>query len=297
MSNPLRDGVLLRVCPRRAGPGAAVTVLAASRRLSVVVCLLVLVALWSLWSAPAAHAAPQGGVVVGAYAEVVNSPILHLRTGPGLRYALILTMPGGAVVKVLDGPFAGDDYDWLKVSYQGTVGFAADRWLAPTRAPKPLAPGSLAHVVNSQILHLRWGPGLAYDIILTMTRGAVVTVKDGPFPNNGYQWYKVSYKGTIGFAADRWLAAISSPPPPEQVVVKVVAVGEDAEVVNNPILRLRTGPGTNYPIILTMPEWAIVHVEEGPEYGSGYTWWCVSYKGTRGYAAAPWLAPSGQPAS
>lgn len=293
MSNSPRDGVAPRIGTRRTGHRAAWIGPRVVRRAPLVVFLLVTLALCTACSTLYAQAAPQGGVLVGTYAQVVNSPILHLRTGPGLSYTIILTMPQGATVSVLDGPFTGDNFEWLKVSYNGTIGFAADRWLAPTSAPLvDHAPDRQVQVVNTSILHLRSGPGLRYAVLMTMPGGAVVTVKDGPFPADSYQWYKVSYAGTIGFAAGMWLAPTSAPSPPRSI-----AAGGYAQVVNYTILHLRTGPGTGYPIIVTMPEGAIVQVVQGPEYGSGYTWWCVAYNGHRGYAAAPWLASSQPPGS
>jgi hypothetical protein len=155
-------------------------------------------------TATAQPTAAASGLRVGLDAEVVNSPILHLRTGPGLANDIITTMPLGSIVSIISGPTPADGYQWWQVRFQDTVGFAAGDWLAPV-GQNGLAAGDVAQVVNSPYLHLRSGPGLGNEIIATMLEGAQVEVVTGPTSADGYQWWQVRYQGVVGFAAGDWL--------------------------------------------------------------------------------------------
>lgn len=66
---------------------------------------------------------------------VVTSPIgLNLRTGPGLGYAIILTMPYGSYVTAIRS-----EDGWTRVIYQGTTGWAYSALLS-YEAPASAAP-------------------------------------------------------------------------------------------------------------------------------------------------------------
>lgn len=74
----------------------------------------------------------NGGLSVGENAQVVtdDGTSLRLREAPG--GAVLLTMPNGAAVPVLDGPRTSDDGQrWYKVDYQGTAGWALGVYLQP----------------------------------------------------------------------------------------------------------------------------------------------------------------------
>jgi uncharacterized protein YraI len=64
--------------------------------------------------------------VIGDKAKVTASVGLHLRTGPSTNDAIILTMPSGAIVDVLD-----HSNGWYKVTYQSHTGWAYGAYLAP----------------------------------------------------------------------------------------------------------------------------------------------------------------------
>ena len=61
----------------------------------------------------------------GAASAAVVTRDLNLRSGPGTRYAVIDTMPGGAHVDVLGCAGA-----WCRVDWRGRVGFASAHYLA-----------------------------------------------------------------------------------------------------------------------------------------------------------------------
>ncbi len=79
----------------------------------------------------------------------------------------------------------------------------------------------------------------------------------------------------------------ASPEAPIQVGHTVVIVNTDGEG-----LRLRQGPGVNYPLLLVGRDGEQFVVEEGPREADGYTWWYIVDPGDRnrfGWAAADYL--------
>lgn len=55
----------------------------------------------------------------------VTASALNLRSGPSTSYAILRSMPNGAVVTVVQGPSNG----WYQVTYQGTTGWASGAYL------------------------------------------------------------------------------------------------------------------------------------------------------------------------
>jgi hypothetical protein len=50
-----------------------------------------------------------------------------VRSGPGINYALLETLPSASVVSILEGPVAGDGYTWWKVRSSSSIeGWAVD---------------------------------------------------------------------------------------------------------------------------------------------------------------------------
>jgi hypothetical protein len=169
--------------------------------------------------APAGLSAPACNVTCalspGIEVLVVNTPILHLRTSHTLHCSIILTMPEGATLTILSGPFVADGFHWWQVDYQGTMGYAAGEWLAPATSVSSspcgvvvlcLTPGGNAVVADTPFLHLRASHTVSCPILLTLPEGATVEVLEGPFMTDGFHWWHVNYQGTDGYAAGEWLA-------------------------------------------------------------------------------------------
>ena len=136
----------------------------------------------------------------------VTNTALNLRTGPGLNYPILLTMPQGAPVTVLS-----TSGDWSKVTYNGTSGYAFSLYLDSA--------SSTIYAVTSRV-NFRTGPGTGYEIILKIPSGAIVTVQS--ITNN---WAKLTYLGKTGYSYGSYLTK-----------------GQD--YITTGSVNLRTGPST-----------------------------------------------------
>lgn len=98
-------------------------------------------------------------------------------------------------------------------------------------------------------------------------------------------------------AAATLLAALTLTQSPLRAAIASPALSTDAggyyRVANAGSLHLRAGPSTSTPILMSIPEGEILHVQGGPTSGGHYDWYHVTYRGTTGYVAAPWLSYTG----
>lgn len=279
---------------------------------------------------PETSAAP---VVQAPAAPVVAAPVqqinadeikyttdyLNLRSGASTGYSVILTMPKGAKVTILD-----TSGSWSKVSYGTTIGWCSSTYLKGTTAAPVADPSPIVEEVikyTSDYLNLRSGGSTSYGVMLTMPKGAKVTVlgvsADG-------SWTKVKYGSTIGWASSAYLiggtttvtpapapapaptpaptpapAPAPAPTPAPTPAPEFIAAPEATAVVKytTDYLNLRTGGSTSYSILTTIPvasKVTVIDTNNGWDkltYGS-YTGWASNayLKEAEAVKAAPVVA-------
>ncbi len=91
---------------------------------------------------------------------------------------------------------------------------------------------------------------------------------------------------TLGAAITTTVAANPNPPAP------VLAIGSKAVVAATSMsgLNVRSGAGTGYPRVKTLPDGAVLEIIGGPKEAEGFTWYQVrDQTGTTGWAAANYM--------
>ena len=214
-----------------------------------------------------AFSAIEEPLLVEASETKVTTANLNMRTGPGTGYAVITVIPKGTQVSV-----SGYSGDWAEVSYSGKSGYAHSSYLK-----------NVSNDVRytTAALNMRTGPGTSYQVILVIPKGAEVAVLD-----SSSSWFKVSYGGKTGYASSAYLSG--SQTAPAELPVRYTTAA----------LNLRTGPGTSYSIILTMPKGSKVSILDTKS-----AWPRVRYETREGYASPNYLSstppstsPTGSPA-
>jgi 3D (Asp-Asp-Asp) domain-containing protein len=110
-------------------------------------------ALVSLLLGASGLSAPQvaladGALSVGGMATVVGTDGagLRVRSGPGVRYPVLILLADGRTVPVVDGPVTAGGVTWYRVKTRGPTGWVMARYLTPsatgTRAAGSSASGS-----------------------------------------------------------------------------------------------------------------------------------------------------------
>ena len=196
--------------------------------------------------------------------------ILNVRSGPGLDYEVITTVPEGTRASI----YGRDPIDdWFQVQIEGVDGMVwiyqdlttvegsldGVRFLEQWEIDLIARPGDgpLA-ITTPDILNVRSGPGLDYDILTTVPKGTQATII-GIGPNS--EWYKVNL-GVLSEPA--WIYAglttvtgsLASVKQYTQAEVDGIETGADnpLAITVPTILNVRSGPGTEYEIVTTVSQ-------------------------------------------
>ena len=119
-------------------------------------------------------------------------------------------------------------------------------------------------------LNLRSGPGLRFEIIGKLDKGAFVTLVEGPRKQDGLAWWKIrTADGTEGWAVERVET--------EQTLQLALTVGEEAIVTTDEdTLNMRTGAGRGNEIAAQLADGErVTLLEVTPELVDGFQWWHV----------------------
>ena len=231
-------------------------------------------------AAPATPAPVTTAPIAGTGTRVTTGN-LNMRSGAGSTYGILLTIPQGTTVTVqsLSGT-------WAKVSYGGKTGYVSSTYLktVTVAVPAPVTTAPIAGTdtrVTTGNLNMRSGAGSTYGILLTIPQGTTVTVQ-----SLSGTWAKVSYGGKTGYVSSIYLktVTVAAPvtPAPAPVTTAPIA-GTDTRVTTGN-LNMRSGAGSTYGILLTIPQGTTVTVQSL----SG-TWAKVSYGGKTGYVSTVYL--------
>ncbi len=258
-----------------------------------------------------------GGVTVTVATTNAN---LKLRTGPGVTYFAIVTMPQGTRLTVLDNSNSG----WAQVRMaDGRTGWSSKEYLdfstetAPPSSssstasssspgtplePSPPSSGSSTTAVTTANLKLRTGPGTSYDMILILANGVKVDVTDNSNPG----WAKVrTASGKEGWCSKDYLRITTTgggtsepedPPVSSGSASSSTSSGSSSSgssdhtivgaVVNADALRLREEKSTSSRILATLPKGTQVSVLDA----SDSEWIQVkTSSGLTGYMSAQYL--------
>lgn len=175
-------------------------------------------------------AALTGGTVlaVGQPARITAPNGLNLRTAPSAAGTLLMQLPTGAKVTVVEGPTDAEGFTWWKVDDGGgnagwvAQGDAETVWLSPqlgepqavNRAPR-VGERVVISMGTGGLLSIRATPGTGATLITQVNAGTQYTVLAGPQSVDGLTWYQIrSDDGQIeGWAADgdgtdRWISPL-----------------------------------------------------------------------------------------
>lgn len=194
---------------------------------------------------------------------VVNTHRLNVRSGPGVGYHVITSVPGGTEL-----PVTAIDSGrlWFQVSSPAGTGwvnshYAVDRGnysgvpvIDMSAADEPALGPSQPHlVVNTGYLNVRRGPGVGYHSMGNVPGGTKLPVVA---IDSGGLWYQVESALGTGWVNSYYTVTrgiFSGVPRTSQETAEVsIPAGVPHLVVNTGYLNVRSGPGANYHIIATV---------------------------------------------
>lgn len=205
---------------------------------------------------------------------IVTGDSLRLRAEANTSSPILTTVRKGTQVVVVENQING----WYKVDVNGAVGYMSADYLAVTvQADTNLGTGTLN--TDGASLNLRSGPGTGYNKVTSIPANAILTITG---IENG--WYKTSYNGNEGYVSSDYIT-LSSSAPAETVTSEPTNTTRTGILnTDGSNLNLRSGPGTGYPKVASIPSSAVLTIT-AEESG----WYKTSYNGKTGYVSADYI--------
>ncbi len=148
------------------------------------------------------------------------------------------------------------------------------------RAATDLTLGADAEVADAQgdNVNLRDAPSYTGSVLTSVPEGWLVNVLDGPFTDDldGTIWYQVVARGQTGYMLSDYLRS------PDGAVSPAAAATTTANV------NLRSGAGTNFAVLLVIPNGATVQTTGSVQ--NGFTQ--LTYNGITGWSASQYISTS-----
>ena len=208
---------------------------------------------------------------------------VNLRKGPGLDYKTIRSISSG--VKLNYDKTSKDDRGvvWYRVKYKGKTGWVSSKYAKEGSGSSSSSSGSSSSgsLKTTGSLHLRKGPGLDYKSIQTIGSGTKLSYDKTSKDDRGVVWYRVTYKGKTGWVSSKYAKTSGSG---SSGSGGSASVGNKVRTTAN--VHLRTGAGTDYEVLRTVPTGTTLTCEETKKDGNGNRWYRVSYQGKMGWIFA-----------
>ena len=233
----------------------------------------------------------------------VTATVLNVRSGAGSSYPVISTVSKGATVTIL-----GTSGSWYKIkTANGKTGYASKDYISvsgstttTTTTPKPTttttkttttAAATTTGKVTATVLNVRSGAGTSYSVVTKLSKGAVVTIL-----GTSGTWYQIkTANGKTGYVSKEYISVIT--PATTTTTTKTTttttkttttAAATKKGTVKATKLNVRSGAGTSYSIVTTLPNGAVVTI-----LGTSGTWYQIKTSdGKTGYVSKEYIVIS-----
>lgn len=129
-----------------------------------------------------------------------------------------------------------------------------------------------AQVITTTTINMRNGPGMSYSIVGVIPNDTMLQVL-----NQVGSWYEVRYNDASGYISKNYVrSAVSQGTAPSNVLITAM-------------INMRSGPGSSYPKVTTVPKGVIVPLLE--QDGA----WCkILYNTSEGYVSSVYASPTSE---
>lgn len=246
---------------------------------------------------------------------------VNLRSGASTSTVSRGVLPSGTVVQVTGPSTAAGGYVWVPVTAPSLgAGWIAGNYLrsiptpTPTRTPAPptatrtpgsavatrtptRAPGGFIdgdYVRTTTRLNLRSAPGTSSQVLGVLPSNAIGYVTGSGISSGGMLFYPVIFDGRpSGYVAGKYLRPISATPTATRTLVPTATIAGVLTRWTTHNVNMRSGAGTGYRIIATLPEGTRVSITGNPKRSGGYDWYPIVVQGIGpGWVAGKYLTAS-----
>ncbi len=205
--------------------------------------------------------------------RVTTTANVNMRAGAGVEYDKLRTVPGGTTLTWDKKASDSRGVTWYRVSYKGWTGWIISKY---TRKGSSGGGGSSdsGQVTTTGSVHMRQGPSLGYDVLLTIDEGVTLNWDKKSTDSRGVAWYRVYYKGLTGWVSSKYAKKGGKPKPKPAPGGGTQVVGDTGKS------NVHTGPGLAYDTL------GVLHKEEDATYlnetsvdARGVVWYKISWQG------------------
>ncbi|MBJ8095579.1 SH3 domain-containing protein [Bacillus cereus] len=193
--------------------------------------------------------------------EFVNFDKVHLYQDATTNSNSIGNITFNTPVKIIE-----TTPDWYKVDVQNKIGYMQKSYLSPTKQTQP----KNQYIVNAIALNVRIEPNAESTILGVLPNGKYISILE-----ECGEWYKISYNGKTGYVKKEFVSDGSY-----SMVKGTTVQGNSSYYVATPVLRVRSGAGTNTSIIGSLKNGTQLQVVE--TVGS---WYKIRFGSGFGYVA------------
>lgn len=232
---------------------------------------------------------------------------VNLRIGPGTGSTSLGVVASGVVVHVTGPSTSAGGRIWVPV----TVPTLGEGWIAgsylvsiptatPTRTPAPptatRTPGSAVatrtatrvpggfiagdFVRSTTTVNLRSAPGTASQVLSTIPGKSIGRVTGPAVSSGGLLFYPVLFDGRpSGYVAGKYLQRVTATPTATRTVSPTATIAGVPTRWTTSNVNMRSGAGTGYRIVATLPEGTRISITGNPKRSGGYDWYPVVVQG------------------
>lgn len=120
-----------------------------------------------------------------------------LRTGPGLRYSTITTVPKGVALSAIAHSYDNRGVKWYKVKYEGKTGYVSSVY-----TKKGSEPSHKKVVIATGDTYIRSKANKSSAKLGVLYAGCRATyLNKSSVDSRGVRWYKITYGGITGYVS------------------------------------------------------------------------------------------------
>lgn len=232
---------------------------------------------------PQTPAASPDGLKLVTENVKINADSLCIRKGKSTAFEEVTKLNNGQVVLRIEAATIKENgYYWDKIVLpDGRKGYVARDYIQKI---DDVTNANISSVANTGV-NLRNGPGINdTKVVMTLTAGQALTViETGKYQGlDGYNWSRVKLaNGTQGYLVSEYVTEVSK----SNYVIAYV------DCYAGSVVNIRSGVGTNYPIVTSLPKDTKVTVlQKNAGSANGYNWdRIVVGSGLEGYIANVYL--------
>jgi len=174
---------------------------------------------------------------------IVTADLLNVRSEPSLYASVLCQLIKGTRINL-----RSETGDWIELDLASLQGYLNRSYTMLNDKPDAQPGGNKYGIVEAEALNLRTGPGYEYQTVAITPRGTALEILDAQ-----PEWLYVQTRELKGFLqTDLIIEVIGGAPAGSEFYLAVV---------NEKLVNLRSGPGSDYAVIAVLAKDTQIHVQ------------------------------------